>query len=101
MLKLLRTCCPALATCVLLVHSLPAQDEAAAKASEEYVRSHYTKYEYRIPMRDGKRLFTAVYVAKDPADGAYPVLMDGTPYRAAPYGEARFPLRVGPSEEVE
>ena len=27
--------------------------------------THYTKYEYRIPMRDGKRLFTAVYVPKD------------------------------------
>ena len=23
------------------------------------VRAHYTKYEYRIPMRDGKKLFTA------------------------------------------
>ncbi|MAV38286.1 MAG: hypothetical protein CMJ59_22835, partial [Planctomycetaceae bacterium] len=22
----------------------------------EYVKAHYTKYEYRIPMRDGKRL---------------------------------------------
>src|SRR5262249_36774029 len=27
----------------------------------EYVQAHYTKYEYRIPMRDGKRLFTSVY----------------------------------------
>ena len=31
----------------------------------EYVKEHYTKYEYRIPMRDGKRLFTAVYAPKD------------------------------------
>ncbi len=30
----------------------------------EYVKAHYTKYEYRIPMRDGKKLFTAVYVPK-------------------------------------
>ena len=29
------------------------------------IKAHYTKYEYRIPMRDGKRLFTAVYVPKD------------------------------------
>ena len=34
---------------------------------ESYVKSHYTKYEYRIPMRDGKKLFTAVYVPKDSA----------------------------------
>ena len=31
----------------------------------EYVKAHYTKYEYRIPMRDGVRLFTSVYVPKD------------------------------------
>ncbi|HHM23433.1 MAG TPA: X-Pro dipeptidyl-peptidase, partial [Bacteroidetes bacterium] len=31
----------------------------------EYIREHYTKYEYRIPMRDGVRLFTTVYVPKD------------------------------------
>ena len=26
------------------------------------VKEHYTKYEYRVPMRDGVHLFTAVYV---------------------------------------
>ena len=31
----------------------------------DYARSHYTKYEYRIPMRDGVKLFTVVYVPKD------------------------------------
>ena len=30
-----------------------------------YIREHYTKYEYNIPMRDGVHLFTAVYVPKD------------------------------------
>ena len=39
----------------------PAQPQPPA---EDFVRSHYTKYEFRIPMRDGKRLFTAVYVPK-------------------------------------
>src|SRR5262245_35678126 len=34
---------------------------------ENFVKAHYTKYEYRIPMRDGKRLFTAVYVPKESA----------------------------------
>ena len=41
----------------------------------EYVKAHYTKYEYRIPMRDGKRLFTAVYVPKDQSQ-RYPILLD-------------------------
>jgi len=34
----------------------------AAAQGLDFVKSHYTKYEYRIPMRDGKKLFTAVYV---------------------------------------
>ena len=29
------------------------------------VHEHYTKYEYRIAMRDGVHLFTSVYVPKD------------------------------------
>ena len=35
----------------------------------EYVKAHYTKYEHQIPMRDGVRLFTAVYV---PCTGSAP-----------------------------
>jgi len=31
----------------------------------DYVKAHYTKYDFRIPMRDGVRLFTSVYVPKD------------------------------------
>src|SRR6185436_12610593 len=40
----------------------------------EYVRSHYTKREYQIPMRDGAKLFTAVYSPKD-TNQTYPILM--------------------------
>ena len=63
---------------VFAAHSRPALCPRASNlrpqpASEDYVRAHYTKYEYRIPMRDGKRLFTAVYVPKDAAGGPYPV----------------------------
>ena len=68
---------------------------------EDFIRAHYTKYEYRIPMRDGKRLFTAVYVPKDPASGPYPLLMDRTPYNVGPYGEDQYPKHLGPSEEFE
>jgi uncharacterized protein len=68
---------------------------------EDYIRSHYTKYEFRIPMRDGKRLFTAVYVPKDAAAGPYPFLMVRTPYDVAPYGEDRYPAHLGPSDEFE
>src|SRR5215471_8302684 len=67
---------------------------------EDYVKSHYTKYEYRIPMRDSKKLFTSVYVPKD-ASQAYPILMDRTPYSVAPYGEDQYKRQLGPSDEFE
>lgn len=57
----------------------------------------YTKHEYRIPMRDGVELFTAVYVPKD-ASRAYPILMRRTPYSVRPYGENAYPDQLGPSE---
>jgi len=78
-----------------------AQEPAATPPAENYVRAHYTKYEYRIPMRDGKRLFTAVYVPKDAAAGPYPFLMDRTPYSVGPYGEDQYPKNLGPSDEFE
>ena len=53
------------------------------------IAARYTKHEYRIPVRDGVRLFTAVY---EPKDGAktYPFLMVRTPYGVAPYGEGAY-----------
>ena len=82
-----------------------AQENATGAAGPEFVRSHYTKYEFRIPMRDGVRLFTAVYVPKSsafPSDpGPYPFLMERTPYSVAPYGEDHYPPHLGPSDEFE
>jgi putative CocE/NonD family hydrolase len=66
----------------------------------EYTRAHYTKYDYRIPMRDGVRLFTTVYVPKD-TSRAYPVLMERTPYSIAPYGIDNDRAVLGPSEASE
>ena len=34
------------------------QDADSAQQRADYIRSHYSKFEHRIPMRDGKRLFT-------------------------------------------
>ena len=69
---------------------------APPKAPDFDIKAHYTKYEYPIPMRDGKKLFTAVYVPKD-ASHNYPFLMDRTPYSVSPYGVDRYPDRLGPS----
>ena len=49
----------------LVLAAAACQPRHVAAQGTEYVKAHYTKYEYRIPMRDGKRLFTAVYVPKD------------------------------------
>jgi putative CocE/NonD family hydrolase len=64
------------------------------------VAGHYTKYEYRIPMRDGVHLFTAVYVPKDGAQN-YPMLMTRTPYGVSPYGLKEYPKQLGPSPKFE
>ncbi len=62
------------------------------------VRAHYTKYEYRIPMRDGVKLFTAVYVPKD-ISTPYPFLLLRTPYTVAPYGVDHYRTSLGPTDE--
>ncbi len=101
MLRLYRFSFAILAVFVFPSTLLRAQPTAPEAPHEDYVRAHYTKYEFRIPMRDGKRLFTAVYVPKDAAAGPYPFLMDRTPYSVAPYGEDQYPRHLGPSEEFE
>jgi putative CocE/NonD family hydrolase len=82
-----------------------AQEPVSTPASENaYLHSHYVKYEYRIPMRDGVRLFTAVYVPKPGAfsdSGPYPMLITRTPYGVSPYGENNYPPLLGPSDEFE
>src|SRR6201987_4194237 len=99
--KLQRLSFPVLAVFAIALSCLRGQQPATQAPAEDYVRSHYTKYEFRIPMRDGKRLFTSGYVQKDEAGGPYPFLMDRTPYSVAPYGEDQYPKNLGPSAEFE
>jgi putative CocE/NonD family hydrolase len=79
----------------------------ASEAPHYNLREHYTKYEYRIPMRDGVQLFTVVYVPKD-SGKTYPFLIERTPYSAGVYaqgelhyGEDFYPNAIGPSQEFE
>ncbi|MBL8793623.1 MAG: CocE/NonD family hydrolase, partial [Planctomycetia bacterium] len=62
----------------------------------DYLQAHYVKREHQIPMRDGKKLFTAVYVPKDQAQ-KYPLLLWRTQSGLRPYGEDQFPRDLGPS----
>jgi uncharacterized protein len=85
----------------VLVSSCAAQAQEAPKEEKaNYVKAHYTKYDYRIPVRDGKKLFTSVYVPKDSSQ-PYPILMQRTPYSVGPYGEDQYKEHVGPSDEFE
>ncbi len=69
-------------------------DEKPFAAEQAYVQEHYTKYEYKIPMRDGVALFAAVYVPKD-TSRTYPILLKRTPYGLRPYGASNYPQSPG------
>jgi len=74
--------------------------QSRPEAPEFDVKEHYTKYEYRIPMRDGVHLFTSVYVPKD-SSRSYPFLIDRTPYSVGPYGVDQYRTQLGPSPDFD
>jgi uncharacterized protein len=94
--------CRAIAFLILTFLASAGTTFAQAKPDgpEFDVKEHYTKYEYRIAMRDGVRLFTAVYVPKD-SSHAYPFLINRTPYSVAPYGVDQYRTQLGPSPEFD
>jgi len=85
------------AVLLVLARSLGAQESPAPPLT---LRDRYAKHEYRIPMRDGAKLFTAVYTPKDTAK-PNPILLRRTPYSVDPYGEDQFPGQLGPSEILD
>ncbi len=77
---------------VLLVLALADSRLRAAEAVETtaaWAAENYIKFEYRIPMRDGVRLFTRVFVPKDDSQ-AWPILLTRTPYSLKPYGADNY-----------
>jgi putative CocE/NonD family hydrolase len=69
---------------------------AGAQTSQDsaYIRQNYTKMEKYITMRDGKRLFTSIYLPKDQSK-KYPIIMTRTPYNVGPYGENEYRRTLG------
>jgi putative CocE/NonD family hydrolase len=89
--------------CLFVGAGYGAQAQAPGASQEEFIRTHYAKFEYRIPMRDGVKLFVSVYTPQAGAfkdAGPYPFLMTRTPYSCGPYGEDKMPVRLGPSQEL-
>ncbi|HET7115016.1 MAG TPA: CocE/NonD family hydrolase [Hanamia sp.] len=69
---------------LLFSFSSLAQNEDSA-----WFVNNYTKLEQYIPMRDGVKLFTAIYIPKDESS-KHPFLMKRTPYSCAPYGADKY-----------
>lgn len=57
----------------------------AQNADSTWFVNNYTKKEVSIPMRDGIKLFTSIYIPNDKSQ-KHPILMTRTPYSCAPYG---------------
>jgi uncharacterized protein len=55
-----------------------------------WVKENYYKVEKMIPMRDGIKLYTAIYLPKDSSE-KHPILIRRTPYSCSPYGANNFP----------
>jgi putative CocE/NonD family hydrolase len=70
---------------LLVSFSLFAQNEDST-----WFVNNYTKIERQIPMRDGIKLFTSIYIPNDKSE-KHPLLITRTPYSCAPYGEKNFP----------
>ena len=87
-------------TFILLLALTNLAGQNKPDAPDYDVKEHYTKYEYRIAMRDGAHLFTAVYVPKD-GSNAYPFLIDRTPYSVRPYGVDQYRKQLGPSLDFD
>src|SRR5580692_2863159 len=77
-----------------------AQNRPDAPPPEFSIKEHYTKYEYRIPMRDGVHLFTSIYVPKD-SSKTFPFLIDRTPYSVGPYGVDQYRRTLGPAPDFD
>src|SRR4030095_16238597 len=77
-----------------------AAPSAAGAVGRDFVRENYSKFEYRIQMRDGVKLFTSVYIPKDVVteNKTYPIMMQRTGYNVAPYGIDQYRATLGPSE---
>ena len=96
----MNTCIRIWFTSILIVAVLFSAATARGQepsALESYIRLQYTKQEHMVPMRDGVKLFTSIYIPRDNTK-TYPILIKRTPYSVGPYGVDKFPAALGPSE---
>ncbi len=63
------------------------------KLDSNWIKQNYIKKEFKIEMRDGVKLFTAVHIPKN-TNEKHPIIMIRSPYSCAPYGENKFSPRL-------
>jgi hypothetical protein len=87
-------------SCVVALAAIALGLNPAAQDSPGFnVRSFYSKSEHDVAMRDGVKLFTAVYAPKDTSQ-QYPIMLNRTPYSVAPYGPDAYRPSIGPSVQM-
>lgn len=63
--------------------------EAKTNQDSVWMVRNYTKRETYVPMRDGVKLYTAIYEPKSNKE-RHPILINRTPYSIAPYGPDKY-----------
>lgn len=74
-----------------------AQTVDPALSDAAYTRARYVKRVARIPMRDGARLFTQIYVPRDASPSTrFPVVLTRTPFSTGAEVDSILPPSVAP-----
>ncbi len=92
-------CVPLLVICAGVPSIAVARGQETALPPST-VGERYVKREVSVPMRDGTRLFTAIYTPRD-TTRTYPILLMRTPYGVAPYGANAYPTSLGPWKALQ
>jgi putative CocE/NonD family hydrolase len=79
----------------LLLFACPVSAQETTSPAK-FIRENYTRATFKIPVRDGVRLHTIVYMPRDQAQ-TYPILLLRTPYGIGPYDDEQFRQSLGPN----
>lgn len=74
---------------ILLFISISSFAQTPYSQDSSWIRDRYIKLEEYIPMRDGVRLYTSIYMPTDSTE-KHPILLTRTPYSCAPYGKENW-----------
>jgi putative CocE/NonD family hydrolase len=81
---------------LFLLATAPARAQDQSKKAD-IIAANYTWKGHKIPMRDGKHLYTIVYSPKDQSQ-KYPILFNRTPYGIHPYEDDKHRATIGPNK---